>query len=191
MHSFYKYLIYERREENKMVFNYSFGMQKVKDENIKVNHREAIRGIILKDNKFLMIHSNKGDYKFPGGGMNENESHEDAVKREVREETGHIISSVKFKLGEITQRNVDTQEKDSVFEMVSHYYMCEITGEQTQQELDDYEAELEFCPVWISLEEAISLNEEILKKGSKDKNPWVRRETTVLKALREAQEIWT
>ena len=174
-----------------MVFNYSFGMQKVKDGNIKVNHREAIRAIVLNDSKLLMIHSNKGDYKFPGGGMNENESHEEAVKREVREETGYIISSVKVKLGEVTQRNVDTQEKDCIFEMVSHYYLCEITGEQTQQELDDYEAELEFCPIWISLEEAINLNEEILAKGSKDKNPWVRRETTVLKALKEAQEIWT
>lgn len=170
---------------NEMLFNYVLGIEEVDKEKVKVNHRETVRAIILKDNNILMVHCNKGDYKFPGGGINKEENHEEALKREVREETGYIVSSVKSKTGIVTERNLDEYEKDSVFEMISHYYLCEVSDKQTLQQLDEYEAELEFCPRWISLDEAIQLNEEILEKETKDKNRWVHRETAVLKTLRE------
>lgn len=168
-----------------MLFNHVLGLQEVNKEKVNVNYREAVRAIILQNNNILMVHSNKGDYKFPGGGVNKEESHEKTLKREVREETGYIINNVKNKIGVITERKIDEYQKDSVFEMISHYYLCEVSNEQTFQQLDDYEAELDFCPIWIHLDEAIHLNEEILKKENNEKNRWVYRETTVLKALKD------
>jgi hypothetical protein len=36
----------------------------------KAINREAVRGVIIKNNKLLMIYSSKdGEYKFPGGGI--------------------------------------------------------------------------------------------------------------------------
>jgi 8-oxo-dGTP pyrophosphatase MutT (NUDIX family) len=43
----------------------------------KTVHRTAVRAVILRGHDLLMFHStNVGDYKFPGGGMEEGESHE-------------------------------------------------------------------------------------------------------------------
>ena len=167
-----------------MIFNYTFGLQKINTENIKVNRREAVRGIILYNDKILMVHSNKGDYKFPGGGVNIRESHEEALAREIREETGYIMDEVVNKIGMVIQRNVDKYETDYIFEMTSHYYLCKVTDRQVSQQLDDYEKELDFCPMWINIDKAISSNEEILRNGE-DINSWVYRETKVLKALRD------
>jgi len=167
-----------------MLFDYVLGLQEVDNESVNVNHREAVRAIILHYDSILMVHSNKGDYKFPGGGVNNEENHGEALRRELREETGYIINNVKDKVGVITERNWDKYDKDSVFEMTSHYYLCEVSDEQTLQQLDDYEAELDFRPIWIHVDEAICSNEEILKRHNNSANPWLYRETVVLNALK-------
>lgn len=168
-----------------MFFNYELGLQNLDKEKVKMNYRVAVRAIIFKDNDLLMVHTNKGDYKFPGGGVNSEESHEEALKREVSEETGYILDSVSDKVGVITERKADEYEESSVFEMSSHYYICEISNSTTIQQLDDYEAELDFRPVWISVDKAIEINEEILNEDNKDRNPWVDRDTSVLKEIKE------
>ncbi|WP_346929095.1 NUDIX domain-containing protein [Clostridium sp.] len=171
-----------------MIFNYILGLQEIEKENVKINNREAIRAITLKKDKILMVHTNKGDYKFPGGGVNEEESHEETLKREVMEETGYIIKKVKDKVGEIIERKLDEYEEDSVFQMTSHYYLCEVLNEKTNQQLDNYEAELDFQAVWVQLEEVIEFNEKVIEKDGIGKNPWVYRETEVLKALKKHRD---
>lgn len=165
-----------------MVFNKVLGIQFV-DENNKVIHREAVRAVIFKDNKILTVHSNKGDYKLPGGGVKKEENYEDALKREVEEETGYIIHKINEMIGVIVQRNSDKYEKDAIFQMTSNYYLCEVSEEKTLQKLDDYEAKLDFQPIWISLEAAIHQNESVNEK--EDKNDWIYRENIVLKQLKE------
>lgn len=167
-----------------ILFNYVLGLQDVKGR-INIIVREAVRAIILSKDGIFMVHNNKGDYKFPGGGINKKEKNEEALMREVKEETGYLLESVTKKIGIVAERNVDKYEKDSVFEMISHYYLCKISDKQVFQQLDDYEAELEFQPIWINIEKAIQENEQILKDETKEKNPWVNRETTVLKKLKE------
>ena len=49
---------------------------------LKLNKRTAVRAIIFNENKLLMVKSNLGDYKLPGGGVEKGESHEEAIKRE-------------------------------------------------------------------------------------------------------------
>lgn len=55
----------------------------------KIIERIAIRAIILDNDQILLMHSNRGDFKFPGGGLEKNESNEECLKREVREETSY------------------------------------------------------------------------------------------------------
>ena len=54
----------------------------------KVFHRKALRGIALREGKVLLLSNLRGDYKFPGGGLEPSETAEEALKREVKEETG-------------------------------------------------------------------------------------------------------
>jgi len=167
-----------------MFFNYIAGIQEIDKEKVKINHRDAVRAVIVRGNDILMVHNNKGDYKFPGGGANNGESHNQTLKREVREETGYIVIDVKDKIGVFTERKLDDKDENSIFEMTSYYYECEVSKDETIQQLDDYEEQLDFKPVWISLDEAIRLNEEVLKNKA-DINSWVYREASALIAIRE------
>lgn len=52
--------------------------------------------LIIKDNKLLLVHHAKLDkWLFPGGHLEENETPDDSVIREIKEETGLDIELVK------------------------------------------------------------------------------------------------
>src|SRR5574344_2040560 len=62
-------------------------------------HRTAVRGVISRKNtsgqiELLMIHGKYGDYKFPGGGQEQNETNIDTLCREVKEETGFSVKKI-------------------------------------------------------------------------------------------------
>ncbi|HHD2753676.1 TPA: NUDIX hydrolase [Clostridium perfringens] len=167
-----------------MYFNEVIGLKEV-DKEEKVFYRVAIRAIILKDDKILMVKSNTGDYKFPGGGVENGETPEETLRREVTEETGYILDEVKDEMGIIIERDRRKKKGYSLFEMTSHYYFCDVTNKKVEQSLDKYEEELGFLPIWISLDNAIKENELIIEEGKSNINPWIVRETFVLKKIRE------
>lgn len=151
---------------------------------VKVNYRVAIRAIIVQKGKILLVHSNKGDYKFPGGGVEGNESDSECLIREVAEETGYINCVIKDKLGSVMERKLDEYEDDILFEIISHYYFCElINDKQIAQQLDDYESAQEFSPEWVSLNDAIVQNEKVMNSFDIEKNGWLQREIYVLQKL--------
>lgn len=154
------------------------------EQHTLINERIAVRAVILHQNKLLLIHSNLGDYKFPGGGVEDNENHKEALIREIREETGYIHCIVKDKIGTIVERKIDDYNSEAIFQMTSHYYVCKLfSDEKVNQKLDDYEYEQDFTPVWVPIDEAIKQNERVLK--SLGKNDWVKRETFVLKEIKK------
>ena len=142
--------------------------------------RTAVRGVIISGEKILLVKSNKGDYKFPGGGINKGESHNEALMREVTEETGYKIESILGLIGEIKEVSKDKFESECAFIMYSYYYKCVVREEVTHQNLDNYEQELGFEGEWVSIKEAISSNENILANGNLNNISWIRRETLAL-----------
>lgn len=125
--------------------------------------RQAVRAIIVNENKILLIQTNRGDYKFPGGGVEENESYAEALMREVREETGYINCIMKDLFGIVIERKMDKFESDYLFQMASYYYICALTNKETvHQALDAYETVQEFKPKWVNLEDAIIKNETLI-----------------------------
>lgn len=169
-----------------MIINEVLGIQRIVDTNIKITTRLAVRAIIIKHGKLLMVHTNKGDYKFPGGGIKKMESHEQALRREVTEETGYVVSCIKEKAGLIMQRNPNQFDTKGIFQMNSYYYFCDVKKEVTQQHLDKYEQEQEFVPVWMTLDDVIAENEGILTQKGRQINPWVYRETLALRKIKES-----
>ena len=71
------------------------GEQYFELENPKL--RLSARGIVVRDDKKIAIFNkaNKNEYKLPGGGIENDESPEEAFKREVLEETGCIVEIVR------------------------------------------------------------------------------------------------
>lgn len=155
-----------------LIFYKVFEEQNIK-KNIKINTRFAVRAIIMKENKILLVRSNKGDYKFPGGGVEKNESNFEGLLREIREETGYINSIVKSKVGSVVERKIDDYNNNLLFQMTSHYYLCDLMNqEKITQQLDDYECVLEFTPQWVSLDDAILQNEHLITQINK--NAWLK-----------------
>jgi 8-oxo-dGTP pyrophosphatase MutT (NUDIX family) len=131
-----------------------------------------------------MVKTSKGDYKFPGGGIEEGESLYEALAREISEETGYIISNNASLAGKAIERRQDSVRDDGIFEMISYYYFCDVCSNRSMQKLDDYELKQDFKPIWVNIEYAYRENLQVLN-NSIDKNDWVERETLVLKELVE------
>lgn len=62
-----------------------------------VFHRKASRGIVLdeSDQMAVFYKKNKNQYKLPGGGLEKNETFEEAFIREVKEEVGCEVEIIK------------------------------------------------------------------------------------------------
>ncbi len=166
-----------------MLFNKLFEIDKVSDSIENINFREAVRGIIVKNNKILMVHSKNQDYKFPGGGIKKDEGHEDALRREVQEETGYICNKISEQLGIVTEKSIDKYTNNKIFKMISYYYIAEVSNIKKPQKLDPYEAKLEFKPEWVEIKDAICNNEKIILTGNEFLPNWIFRETYVLKKI--------
>lgn len=166
-----------------MIFNKLFQIDKISESIGKVNFREAVRGIIIKENKILMVHSKNKDYKFPGGGIKRGERHIEALKREVEEETGYVCNEINEQIGIVTEKSKDRYVNDRIFKMISYYYLAEVSNVRTSQKLDPYEAKLEFKPEWVEIEHAIKNNEKIIESGTEPIANWIYRETYVLRQI--------
>ena len=148
--------------------------------------REAVRGIILREAKLLMIHSaSNGDYKFPGGGIAENETHQEALAREIREECGAIMTEFGPTFGKVIEYDLPREPGYDVFTMTSYYYLCQVETVFFEQRLDQYEIELGFQPVWIGVEEAIQENRKITGSNSNSKAGWIPRESFILDQIQK------
>ena len=124
----------------------------------KTIYRTAVRGVIARGRNLLMIHSsNVGDYKFPGGGVTEGETHAQALSREIQEECGTSLVRIGSEIGAVIEYDFAVESEFDTFKMTSHYYQCQVQDGFGIQKLDDYEHELGFKPVWIEIDKAIQL----------------------------------
>ena len=144
--------------------------------------RTAVRAVILQGTSLLMIHSAVGgDYKFPGGGVKEGETLNEALAREVLEECGTKVSTIKDEIGCIVEYAHPIEKDFDIFKMTSHYYFCDVENSFGSQSLDEYEEELGFRPVWIHLEDAIKTNKSLPPFAQKTN--WLAREIFMLEYL--------
>ena len=94
----------------------------------------VVAAIIKKDNHFLIVKRNRKKHlglkwEFPGGKVQENETFEEALIREIKEEL-NIKISLQDKLAE-------EKYKDEKIDIVLHYFLC--TQEDGTIELNEHE----------------------------------------------------
>lgn len=128
------------------------------DVNGTVGRRPSVRGIIISDGRIAMMHSLKYDYyKLPGGGIEEGESLEDTLVREVREESGRIVKRDSIKeFGYV--RRIEKGRYEDIFIQENFYFLCEVEEKIEAQKLDDYEEEERFVLEFVTPEHAIEVN---------------------------------
>ena len=133
---------------------------------IKTTHeRIVLRGIVLnEENKIALVNVVRdGDdfgpgnyYETPGGGKKPGETNLEGVIREVEEEIG-------YKSTLIEEIGIVEDYYNPIFRKnINHYYLLKL-GEQTRQNLESYGDFFIKGVVWVSIDEAIHLYENMNK----------------------------
>ena len=153
-------------------------------------YRPSVRGIIFdNDGNVAMIYSRKYHfYKFPGGGIEGDETHLETLAREIKEETGMtLIPESAKEFGEVLKiQNGDESSKDTIHIQQNFYYTCRVEDEVGSQELDDGEKALDFVLKFVPIEEAIAAN-SAFESDDPFKKQMAEREKRVLELLKKAQ----
>lgn len=153
----------------------------------KIFRRPSVRAIILKDNnKIALVYSKKEKYyKFPGGGIKQDENKKEALVREVREEVGLIVIPESIcEFGSVMRRQRSNVSPNTIFEQENYYYTCKTKNQIVDQELDNYEAEAGFMLKFVSLDEAILVN-STYKSEDYFNEIMIMRETKVLQIVKD------
>ena len=145
--------------------------------------RNSARSIIIRDCKIAMIHSLKYDYyKFPGGGIENEENPVEAMIRETQEEAGLIVipESVR-EYGFVHRIQKSDTDPTECFVQDNCYFLCDAMDRLTSQKLDDYEAKESYQLEFISPSIAIKKNRSV--KESPYNQMMFEREARVLEML--------
>ena len=112
--------------------------------------RPSVYAVIIKDNRIFLSKQWDG-YDFPGGGIELGETAEEALIREVNEETGMDV-----RVGNLVTCETSFFKMHSSGQYVHSlllYYLCDIIGGQISTALQD-ESEKQYmdAPEWVNLE---------------------------------------
>ena len=95
----------------------------------------VVAAIIKNDNKYLIVQRNRKKHlglkwEFPGGKVQENETFEQALLREIKEELNITIN--------MHEKIAEEKYKDDKIDIVLHYYLC--SHERGTIKLTEHEA---------------------------------------------------
>lgn len=112
--------------------------------------RRAVRAIVIKDNQLLVMHRNKFGQEYdtlPGGGIDPGETGEQALLRELDEETGVVVAIDRLVFVEEAGDPYGTQ----------YIYLCTYTSGEPALRPDSDEAHIQklgknlYTPGWLPL----------------------------------------
>ncbi len=147
------------------------------------NTRIAARAVILdSEGKIALMYVAEYDiYKLPGGGIDENESLDEALNREIKEETGCDIE-VDSLIGMV----IEKRDQWKLFQ-VSHCFKTKLKS-KGEQNLTKEEKETGFSLYWANdLDEAIKL----VKSGKSDRYDDIyikNRDSSILEELKSNKD---
>jgi len=107
--------------------------------------------IIIKDRKVLLMHrikNGKEYFVFPGGGVEEGESLEQAVVREIKEELGLDVKIEKELFV------IENQGRQEVYFLVKSFTGKPKLGGEEKERMSKNN---QYFPVWLKIDEAINL----------------------------------
>lgn len=123
--------------------------------------RSAAKAIVLHNDQILVNRYHNSEYgafyDLPGGVQNQYESMEDAVVREVLEETGYHVCVKRFVAltEEIYDAPTIRQKYPNTSHRILHIFLTELTDE-TPQEATEPDSHQDAC-IWVPLDEVDTL----------------------------------
>lgn len=143
--------------------------------NQDVRLKIASRALIIKDDKVAILYSKKYDfYVTPGGGVEQDETLEEACIREAREESGLIIKPIK---------QIALLDTNYPRVRIKHnYFICDLLEESNKVNMTEQEKDQDLQLKWMTLEEvknAFSTHSSIMKYDT-----WMQREYVIISELR-------
>ncbi|KAA1156827.1 NUDIX domain-containing protein [Pseudoalteromonas fuliginea] len=145
--------------------------------------RLTARAIVTKNNKILLMYTNRyEDYSLPGGGVDDGESIEQGLIRELSEETGAQKISVVKAFGLYEEYRPWYKEDFDIIHIKSYCYVCNIADELGKTQLEHYEQQNGMTAKWVNISDAIAHNERTLANSEKQ-GLSILRETYLLKKI--------
>ena len=134
----------------------SLGLSDVEDFVGPHSVRRSARVVLFNDAGEVAFQKieRDGHAKLPGGGIDEGESIEEGLRREVREEVGCEIA-----IGEPIGMVMEYRSEMKVLR-ISYAYLAHIDGELGEPKLEPIEIEEGLVPIWVKPEEALRLLDE-------------------------------
>ena len=170
------------------------GYMDKKDYNPSWRHvrRIAVRAIINVDDRNLMVYMDHDKYyAFPGGGVEGKETLEEALVREVKEETGYEIIPCTIKPF-ASVINVKSNEyfnnQKEIFDNISVYFKAEVFDKEHVPKLTPSGVGRGMRRLKVYAQQAYAHNESILAKARSPHLDFIRREDLVLKELIETNQ---
>ncbi len=111
--------------------------------------RPSVYGILIKD-EMMLLAKQFGKFGLPGGGMEFGESPEDALAREIKEETGITITSSRLQSVQSDLFKLPHSTKGGFIQSIQLFYVCEfIDGELSIEGFDEYEQQDAELAQWL------------------------------------------
>ena len=149
-------------------------------DDMPVLERVGVRAIIRRDGLLAMQQSAAGEYKIPGGGVDKGETLEEALAREVREETGLVVKPETMQeLGEIIDMHRDIFDPGVKYVARSLHYLCDVEDEMVETSMTESEVRKGFHLAWADIDTIIKTNEALMTEK------WQYRDVEFLKWLKE------
>lgn len=157
-----------------------------KFEKPRLYQRSAARAIILKGEEILLIYTKRyNDYSIPGGGVDENESVEKGLIREIAEETGAKNVKILKPFGIYEEYRPTYYEGYDMMHMTSYFYVCTADKVLGEAEPEDYEVANGSVPKWVNIYEALAFNKGVIEANENSIGLSIGRETFMLEKIIE------
>ncbi|MBQ4845696.1 NUDIX domain-containing protein [Pseudoalteromonas sp. MMG005] len=147
--------------------------------------RQTTRAIVLDGDKILLLYTARyDDYTLPGGGVDSGESIQDALLRELQEETGvRQITQIEA-FGRYEEYRPWYKNDFNVIHIVSDCYICDICGHFDTPKMEDYETANGMSPIWVDINTAIEHNKKTLANSQKQGLSLIR-EISLLEQIKD------
>lgn len=149
------------------IYNYDY----LKDEDI-TEVVTRIKALII-NSKNIILGNENNIYQFPGGHLEENETFEECLKREILEETGIEIddNEIKRPFMKVTYLNKDWPEIGKNRKSEIYYYLIETSKkpDMSKVKYTEHEKQGNFKIESIPLRESIYVIEDNISKNEKNK----------------------
>lgn len=150
----------------------------------KMQTRDAVRAVMIRDGLVLVMYSTRDKMVgTPGGGITLNESKLDTLYRELLEEVGGRDVRILEHLG-FTEEIRKSRSQNKLMRILTDYYYVEVK-DFIESSLEEHEEEMGLEPRWMTIDEAISVNEECLNKQENKELSFYHSQTQMLKYIKD------